>query len=89
MTKNTGYQIIDFKNIDFYNGATIPGLFESISKSNGKPLYLANIKYNGSKISDHFSASVLDDPLNKSLLICTGGSYTFFIVNENDEIHKD
>lgn len=94
MTKNTGYQIIDFKNIDISNDdATIPGLYESISKSNGKPLYITNLNYHGRKLGDQFSASYsfigADNQDYYGISLYTGLEHRYFAINTNDQVIAD
>ena len=89
MTKNTGYQVIDFKNIDISNdGSTITGVYEKIAKSNGKPLYITNVNYAGKKIGDQFSASYLSEQ-GYNFALYTGGEHRYFLVNTDDEILAD
>lgn len=88
MTKNTGYQVIDLKNIDFVNGATITGLYEKITKANGKPLYLANIKFNGLSLGDQFSTAYLNDD-EYFFSIFARGQYYCYKVNAEDYVQAD
>lgn len=45
-----GYKIIDFKNAPISNGGNpveIPGIYNAIKESHGKPLMLAGVKVDG------------------------------------------